>query len=193
MARDVDLSSDRLGVVSQVRSVPLAFQLTSGNRVASSTGYEVGHLDEGMQLALLMDGAANEPLDASGDVRLMPVEASVEAVGDEILRCAERCILAIDHDQGQPRTWGSGALGQSRVGHPEPKALRVTRTVCWKSDRENAHLGDSRNVLEGIAIEETARRTGAYRSPTASQDPVLGMQRNPVAADEIASLDLRST
>ena len=108
--RDVHVSSDRSGVVAQVRSVPVTLWLASDDRMASGAGHEIGHLDEGVQLALLMNRPANEPSGASRDVRLTPIEGSVEAVGDEVLRCSKRGILAVDHDQRQSRarwTWAS--------------------------------------------------------------------------------------
>src|SRR5262249_18213625 len=104
MRRGIDFSLGFFVSSDEELPVPSRLGFPPRNRLPSRTRYKIRHLDDGMQGAVLVYRATDEPLRASHYVGLALRESLVEAMGNKVLRSPERCILAIDNNKGQPWT-----------------------------------------------------------------------------------------
>ena len=119
LGRRVNLPVRLLGPLNKVLGVPIALGLTADNPMPGGTSYEIGHLDKRVQCAVLMNGAADDPLRAPHDIWLAFRERVVEAMGNED--------PAALNEASSPSMTVSGSFGRGAVPTNSAYAIQNQR------------------------------------------------------------------
>jgi hypothetical protein len=170
--------------------MPGVVGLTTCDGMTPHSCYEISHLDEGHQSAVLMDSAPNEPLGSDGDVGLASRKRSVKAMGHEVVRAAKSDVLAVDDCHGQSGTRCSCSLDQQCICHPVPKPVGLDRMICRQANRQDSHLGDAGDVFERVSVELLARTFRRNRGESVCQHSSLCVERCAISLEQIPPLYL---